>query len=53
MLIKPIKTETDHAAARHEIERLWGVDEGTSACGIPNPDFHRFRSVTASPAPSL
>jgi len=31
MLIKPIKTEADHAAALHEIERLWGADEGTSA----------------------
>ena len=30
MLIKPIKTEADHAAALHEIERLWGADEGTS-----------------------
>jgi HTH-type transcriptional regulator/antitoxin HigA len=31
MLIKPIKTEADHAAALHEIERLWGAEEGTSA----------------------
>jgi len=31
MLIKPIKTEADHAAALREIERLWGADEGTSA----------------------
>jgi HTH-type transcriptional regulator/antitoxin HigA len=30
MLIKPIKTEADHAAALREIERLWGADEGTS-----------------------
>jgi HTH-type transcriptional regulator/antitoxin HigA len=30
MLIKPIKTEKDHAAALHEIERLWGAVEGTS-----------------------
>ena len=29
MLIKPIKTEADHAAALREIERLWGADEGT------------------------
>jgi HTH-type transcriptional regulator/antitoxin HigA len=29
MMIKPIKTEADHAAALHEIERLWGADEGT------------------------
>ncbi len=31
MMIKPIKTEGDHAAALREIERLWGADEGTSA----------------------
>lgn len=31
MTIKPIKTETDHAAALHEIERLWGAGEGTPA----------------------
>jgi HTH-type transcriptional regulator/antitoxin HigA len=31
MLIKPIKTEADHAAVLREIERLWGADEGTSA----------------------
>jgi HTH-type transcriptional regulator / antitoxin HigA len=31
MLIKPIKTEADHAAALREIERLWGADEGTAA----------------------
>lgn len=31
MLIKPIKSEADHAAALREIERLWGSDEGTSA----------------------
>jgi len=31
MLIKPIKTEADHAAALREIERLWGADEGTPA----------------------
>ena len=31
MLIKPIKTEADHAAALRAIERLWGADEGTSA----------------------
>ncbi len=30
MLIKPIKTEADHAAALHEIERLWGAEERTS-----------------------
>jgi len=30
MLIKPIKTEADHAAALREIERLWGADERTS-----------------------
>jgi HTH-type transcriptional regulator/antitoxin HigA len=29
MLIKPIKTEADHAAALGEIERLWGADGGT------------------------
>jgi HTH-type transcriptional regulator / antitoxin HigA len=28
MLIKPIKSEADHAAALREIERLWGADEG-------------------------
>jgi HTH-type transcriptional regulator/antitoxin HigA len=31
MLIKPIKTEADHAAALREIERLWGAEEGTPA----------------------
>ena len=30
MLIKPIKTEADHATALREIERLWGADERTS-----------------------
>lgn len=30
MLIKPIKSEADHAAALREIERLWGADEGTA-----------------------
>ena len=30
MTIKPIKTETDHAAALSEIERLWGAGEGTA-----------------------
>ena len=30
MLIKPIKTEADHAAALREVERLWGADEGTA-----------------------
>lgn len=30
MTIKPIKTETDHEAALHEIERLWGAAKGTS-----------------------
>jgi HTH-type transcriptional regulator / antitoxin HigA len=29
-VIKPIKTESDHAAALREIERLWGADEGTA-----------------------
>ena len=29
MLIKPIRTEADHAAALREIERLWGMEEGT------------------------
>lgn len=29
MMIKPIKTRADHAAALREIERLWGADEGT------------------------
>ena len=29
MMIKPIKTEADHAAALRAIERLWGADEGT------------------------
>ena len=28
MLIKPIKTEADHAAALGEIERRWGADGG-------------------------
>jgi HTH-type transcriptional regulator / antitoxin HigA len=31
MLIKPIKTEADHATALREIERLWGAEEGTAA----------------------
>lgn len=31
MHLKPIKTEADHEAAVHEIERLWGAEEGTSA----------------------
>jgi HTH-type transcriptional regulator/antitoxin HigA len=31
MVIKPIKTEADHSAALHEIERLWGAEEGTAA----------------------
>jgi HTH-type transcriptional regulator / antitoxin HigA len=30
MLIKPIRSEADHAAALREIERLWGADEGTA-----------------------
>ena len=30
MMIKPIKTEANHAAALHEIERLWGAEEGTA-----------------------
>jgi HTH-type transcriptional regulator/antitoxin HigA len=30
MMIKPIKTESDRAAALREIERLWGADEGTA-----------------------
>jgi HTH-type transcriptional regulator / antitoxin HigA len=30
MLIKPIKSEADHAAALREIERLWRADEGTA-----------------------
>jgi len=30
MLIKPIKSEADYAAALREIERLWGADEGTA-----------------------
>jgi HTH-type transcriptional regulator/antitoxin HigA len=30
MLIKPIKSEADHAAALREIERLWGADEGSA-----------------------
>jgi len=30
MLIKPIKTEADHAEALREIERLWGAEEGTA-----------------------
>lgn len=29
MRIKPIRNESDHAAALSEIERLWGADEGT------------------------
>jgi HTH-type transcriptional regulator/antitoxin HigA len=29
MKIKPIRNESDHAAALSEIERLWGADEGT------------------------
>jgi len=31
MQIKPIKTEADHDAALHEIERLWGSPEGSVA----------------------
>ncbi len=27
----PIHTDTDHQAALHEIERLWGAEEGTKA----------------------
>jgi HTH-type transcriptional regulator/antitoxin HigA len=30
MMIKPIKTESDRAAALREIERLWGADEGAA-----------------------
>jgi HTH-type transcriptional regulator/antitoxin HigA len=30
MLIKPIKTDADHAAALREIERLWGAGERTA-----------------------
>jgi len=30
MMIKPIKTESDHAAALREIEGLWGAEEGTA-----------------------
>ncbi len=30
MEIKPIKTDADHDAALHEIERLWGVAEGSA-----------------------
>jgi HTH-type transcriptional regulator / antitoxin HigA len=30
VLIKPIKSESDHAAALREIERLWGAEEGTA-----------------------
>jgi len=30
MVIKPIKTRADHAAALREIERLWGAGEGTA-----------------------
>ena len=30
MLIKPIKSEAEHAAALREIERLWGSGEGTA-----------------------
>jgi HTH-type transcriptional regulator/antitoxin HigA len=29
-MIKPIKTESDRAAALREIERLWGADEGAA-----------------------
>ncbi|HVW54257.1 MAG TPA: transcriptional regulator [Rhizobiaceae bacterium] len=29
MDIRPIKTDEDHISALHEIERLWGADEGT------------------------
>ena len=29
MVIKPIKTDADHAVALREIERLWGADGGT------------------------
>ena len=30
MNLKPIKTQADHEAALHEIERLWGAPEGTA-----------------------
>jgi HTH-type transcriptional regulator/antitoxin HigA len=30
MQLKPIKTEADHEAALHEIERLWDAEEGTA-----------------------
>ncbi len=30
MMIKPIKTKTDHAEALRAIERLWGAEEGTA-----------------------
>ena len=30
MMIKPIKTESDHATALREIERLWGAELGTA-----------------------
>jgi HTH-type transcriptional regulator/antitoxin HigA len=30
MDLKPIKTEADHEAALHEIERLWNAEEGTA-----------------------
>jgi len=33
MMIKPIKTESDHAAALREIERLWGARERTAGAG--------------------
>ncbi len=30
MEIKPIKTDVDHTEALKEIERLWGIPEGSS-----------------------
>ena len=30
MQLKPIKTEADHEAALHDIERLWDAEEGTA-----------------------
>lgn len=30
MLIKPIKTEVEHAATLNEIERILGADDGTA-----------------------
>jgi HTH-type transcriptional regulator / antitoxin HigA len=29
MQLRPIKTEADHEAALHEIERLWSAEDGT------------------------